>query len=316
MDGAWEDVVDALVREAQEETGVVIDRADVRAAVTVHHRGPGGNARVGIFFEVHRWAGDPQVMEPEVCDAMKWVPLDNLPAPMVAYCRAGLDAYQAGGRLAVRFQQPSDPIAHDPAADRLQLIPGVSTSTAPGQPALPVVEFAERAVGRITRWDDTSWPGERSRVWRVTGAIGGTWFVKTHQNDRFHDREVRAYRTWVPQLEPAAPRLVAADHALRAMVVTAVQGQPLHGAVHPADQERRIFHRIGSLARRIHRSAPPRPAPAGSTPAVKKAERHLRSARPHLMPGDVDLVRALVRRGEKLPPLEWVETHGDFQLLH
>ncbi|MFD0431788.1 NUDIX domain-containing protein [Streptomyces zhihengii] len=46
---------------------------------------------------------------------MDWFPLDALPAPMVAYCRAGIDAYRAGGGIAVHFQDPGDPIAHDPA---------------------------------------------------------------------------------------------------------------------------------------------------------------------------------------------------------
>ncbi|MFF7384738.1 NUDIX domain-containing protein [Streptomyces griseoluteus] len=127
LDGPHEDVVDALIRESREETGVVIDRADVRAAVTVHHRAPGGSARVGLLFEVRRWAGEPRVMEPDVCDAMTWVPLDRLPAATVAYCRAGLDAYRAGEHLAVHFQRPGDPIAHDPAADRLQVVPGVDS---------------------------------------------------------------------------------------------------------------------------------------------------------------------------------------------
>ncbi|GGJ27954.1 NUDIX domain-containing protein [Streptomyces brasiliensis] len=70
LDGPWEDMVTSLVRETREETGVVVDPADVRAAVTVHHRSPAGHARVGVFFEVRRWRGTPQVMEPQVCDAM------------------------------------------------------------------------------------------------------------------------------------------------------------------------------------------------------------------------------------------------------
>lgn len=44
------------------------------------------------------------------------------------------------------------------------------------------------------------------------------------------------------------------------------------------------------------------------------AERHLSAARSHLAPGDVEFVRELVRQAETLPALEWVETHGDFQL--
>ncbi|RZU36093.1 ADP-ribose pyrophosphatase YjhB (NUDIX family) [Streptomyces sp. BK022] len=137
LDGPHEDVVDALIREAREETGVVVDRADVRAAVTVHHRAPGGSARVGFLFEVRRWAGEPRVMEPDVCDAMTWVPLDTLPAATVAYCRAGLDAYRAGEPLAVHFQRPGDPIAHDPAADRLQVVPGVDFPPVRRGPAPP-----------------------------------------------------------------------------------------------------------------------------------------------------------------------------------
>ncbi|MER5311287.1 NUDIX domain-containing protein [Streptomyces sp. NPDC002773] len=117
-----ENVVVALVRETREETGVLVDPDDVRAAVTVHHRSPGGGTRVGFFFEVRRWKGTPQIMEPEVCDAMGWFPFDALPEPMVAYCRAGLDAYRAGARMAVHFQEPGDPIAYDPTADRLHLV--------------------------------------------------------------------------------------------------------------------------------------------------------------------------------------------------
>ncbi|MGW3404853.1 NUDIX hydrolase [Streptomyces zhihengii] len=117
VDGAHEDVVTAVVRETLEETGLVVHPDDVRAAVAVHHRGPGGRARIGFFFEATRWTGTPRVREPQVCDAMDWFPLDALPAPMVAYCRAGIDAYRAGGGIAVHFQDPGDPIAHDPAHD-------------------------------------------------------------------------------------------------------------------------------------------------------------------------------------------------------
>lgn len=60
LDGPHEDVVDALIREAAEEAGVSIDAADVRFAVAVHHRSPGGKARTGMFFEVRTWQGAPK----------------------------------------------------------------------------------------------------------------------------------------------------------------------------------------------------------------------------------------------------------------
>ncbi|MFE9812510.1 phosphotransferase [Streptomyces sp. NPDC005548] len=314
LDGPHEDVVTALIREAREETGVVIDPADVRSAVTVHHRSPEGASRTGHFFEVRQWKGVPRIAEPDVCDAMDWTPLHALPAQMVAYCRAGLDAYSAGARLAVHFQLLGDSIAYDPGTDRLRFVPDVTGQASTARPDAAVVEFAEQAVGRIARWTDTSWAREESRVWQVHGVQGGTWYVKVHQSERFHDREVRGLRTWARELGAAAPRLVAADETLRAVVLTAVPGRPLHGAVLAPERERAVFQRIGALARRIHQSSPPRPAPAGSGPAVAKADRHLAAARSHLLPGDEEFVRELVRQAEDLPPLEWLETHGDLQL--
>ncbi|MHC3393944.1 phosphotransferase [Streptomyces lavendulocolor] len=308
LDGPWEDMVTALVRETREEAGIVVDPADVRAAVTVHHRSPAGGARIGAFFEVKRWDGTPKVMEPQVCDAMDWFALDRLPEPMVAYCRAGLDAYRAGARMAVHFQEPGDPIAYHPDADRLVLVPE------PGNPgAVPpeVSAFAEQAVGRITDWTDASWARAESRVWRADGAEGGTWYVKIHQNDRFHRREVTALRGWVPGLGPAAPRLVAADPTQRAVVLTAVGGRSLHGAVHSPEQQRLIFHHIGQLAAAIHTSAPPRPA-AGTLP-LEKLDRHLDGARPHLDPGDEEFIRATAKKAATLPAPDLVPTHGDFQ---
>ncbi|MFJ8743216.1 phosphotransferase [Embleya sp. NPDC127516] len=310
LDGPHEDVVGAVIREAEEETGVVVDPADVRAAVTVHHRSPGGGARVGFFFEARLWRGTPRVMEPAVCDGMAWYRLDALPTPMVAYCRAGLDAYRVGTRLAVHFQQPGDPIAYDPTADRLRRVPAVGD--ADPVPPTAVREFTERAVGRIAEWSDASWARADSRVWRAHGAAGGLWFVKIHQNERFHDRETSAYRSWVPRLGGAAPRLMAADADLRAVVVTAVPGRSLHGAVHPPDVERRIFRGIGALAASIHRSAPARRAD-GACAGLESLERLLDGVRGHLLPGDEDFVRAAARQAARLPGLDLVPVHGDLQ---
>ncbi|MER6031851.1 phosphotransferase [Streptomyces sp. NPDC001851] len=305
-----EDVVTALVRETGEETGVLVYPADVCAAVTVHHRSPGGGTRVGFFFEVRHWHGSPRVMEPDRCDAIGWFSLDALPEPMVAYCRAGLDAYRAGARIALHFQESGDPIAYDPAVDRLRLLPHAGPCSTTPEDA--VRDFVERAVGRVTGWTDVSWARKGSQVWRARDAEDGVWFVKIHQSDRFHQREVTAFRSWVPCLGPMAPRLMAADASLRAVVITAVPGRSLHGAVHPPEQERRIFHRIGQLAATIHRSAPALPPLPDSMP-LEKLERHLDGARACLEPGDEAFIRATTKEAAGLPALERVPTHGDFQ---
>ncbi|SER89821.1 NUDIX domain-containing protein [Streptomyces qinglanensis] len=158
----------------------------------------------------------------------------------------------------------------------LEFVPATDHPPESSRPETEVRRFAEQAVGRIARWTDTSWAREGSQVWRADGAAGGTWYVKVHQNDRFHDREVAALRTWVPHLGVAAPKLVTADTQLRAVVVTAVPGRPLHGTGLSPKEQRRLFHRIGALASAIHRSAP---APAARKP--------LGVPRPRLRPGRV-----------------------------
>ncbi|MEU7028911.1 phosphotransferase [Streptomyces sp. NPDC046275] len=209
----------------------------------------------------------------------------------------------------MHFQEPGDTIGYDPDANRTVLVPDAgSREDVPEE----VRAFAEQAVGRITAWTDVSWAREESCVWRVRGAEGGTWYVKIHQNGRFHQREVGALRGWVPSLGEAAPRLVAADTQRRAVVLTAVGGRSLHGATYAPEQQRRIFHRIGQLAAAIHTSAPPRPA-ASSLP-LGKLERHLDGARAHLAPGDEEFIRATAEKAAGLPALGTVPTHGDFQL--
>ncbi|KOG47227.1 NUDIX hydrolase [Streptomyces virginiae] len=306
-----EDMVEGVIREAREETGVVIAAADVAAAVTVHHRPPrGAGSRIGVLFEVRRWSGAPRVMEPDRCDGMGWYPLDGLPDPMVAYCRAGLDAYRAGLPAAVHFQRPGDPVAYAAhAVDRTRLVPGPPT----GGVELPhsLREFAEHAVGRIAEAADTSCARSGSRVWRLTGSGGGIWYLKQHRGPVFHDREVAAYRAWVPVLGRGAPRLVAADPAVRAVVVTAVAGRSPRGMFLDAAAEVRLHRELGRLARALHRSAPERPA--GLATAAATVKRHLEEARPHLAAGDEELVLGLVRTYEDLPRPVLVPTHGDLQ---
>ncbi|WP_199811263.1 aminoglycoside phosphotransferase family protein [Kitasatospora phosalacinea] len=107
---------------------------------------------------------------------------------------------------------------------------------------------------------------------------------------------------------------MAVDADLSAVVVTALPGRPLHGAVHPPEQQRAIFHQVGALAAAIHRPAPAAGPDDTLSAALEKMERHLDAARTHLAPGDADFVRALAARAELLQEPETVFTHGDLQL--
>jgi 8-oxo-dGTP pyrophosphatase MutT (NUDIX family) len=98
-DGAWhlpsghleahESVVAALIREAKEELGIVIEPDEVEFTHVMHNSSSGG--RVAFFFTVHRWTGTPHNQEPDKCAELRWFALDELPDHMIPYCRAALD---------------------------------------------------------------------------------------------------------------------------------------------------------------------------------------------------------------------------------
>ncbi len=120
-----EDVREAMLRETREEIGLRLEPEELRVALVMQHRSPRGAPRMGWFFEA--WLGqgrEPVNAEPDKCSELGWFPLGGLPDDMVAYCRAGLEAYRAGARFALHWHLPGDSIAHDPAApDRLVVLP-------------------------------------------------------------------------------------------------------------------------------------------------------------------------------------------------
>nr|WP_309063164.1 NUDIX domain-containing protein [Streptomyces sp.] len=92
-----ESVRACLVREAHEEAGLVVDPADLTLVHTVHLLDrEDAEPRIQLFFAASRWAGEPEVREPDKCTAWTWWPLDGLPEPMVAYTRAAIDGIRAG----------------------------------------------------------------------------------------------------------------------------------------------------------------------------------------------------------------------------
>lgn len=119
-----EDVVAGMVREAREEIGLSLDAGDLRVALVMQHSAPGEQPRMGWFFEADAGAGgEPVNAEPAKCSQLGWFPLADLPDDMVAYCRAGLEAYRAGHRFVLHRHSPGDEIAFEPKAPRSVPLP-------------------------------------------------------------------------------------------------------------------------------------------------------------------------------------------------
>lgn len=98
-----ESVVEAAVREAAEELGVVVDPAQLRPLTVLHRGEPGGPAveqRVDFFFETDRWEGTPRIVEPQKAADLAWVPLAEPPVSLVpheALVLRALHARETGG---------------------------------------------------------------------------------------------------------------------------------------------------------------------------------------------------------------------------
>lgn len=96
-----ESILDAAVREAKEETGIVLDPAALRLSLSIHQRNPGGHTRLGFVFEPRQWHGDPVNCEPAKCSELRWASPDSPPADTVAYTAAILRAISRGETFAL-----------------------------------------------------------------------------------------------------------------------------------------------------------------------------------------------------------------------
>jgi 8-oxo-dGTP diphosphatase len=99
LDGS-ETVSAAMIREAEEEAGVIISRDDLQVVHVMHRNvaGPdsGPEERADFFLAAGRWQGTPAIMEPDKCDEVAWYPLTSLPGNVVPYVLAAVRCYQRG----------------------------------------------------------------------------------------------------------------------------------------------------------------------------------------------------------------------------
>ena len=98
LDGR-ETVIDAARREAQEEVAVQIDPQDIQYSSVMHRME--GDERVDFFVHVIKWDGEPVNAEPDKCDDIRWVHVDDLPANTIPYIRRALYNHHTG----IKFEE-------------------------------------------------------------------------------------------------------------------------------------------------------------------------------------------------------------------
>ena len=94
MDGHWacgasghveaaESVLEAALRETDEELGIDVEVTDLDALTAMHRTNDLGGAaleqRIDLFFTLRTWAGTPSVREPAKNGGLRWFCLTDLP---------------------------------------------------------------------------------------------------------------------------------------------------------------------------------------------------------------------------------------------
>ncbi|MGX1851117.1 NUDIX domain-containing protein [Streptomyces sp. NPDC055299] len=88
-----ESALSCLVREAEQEAGLLIEPGDVELAHVVHLvDSPGGRPLMQVVFRAREWSGTPAVRD----TGWGWWHPAELPAPIVPYTRAAIEGIRAG----------------------------------------------------------------------------------------------------------------------------------------------------------------------------------------------------------------------------
>ena len=94
LDGG-EDVYAAMIREAGEEAGILLQRPALEI-VQVMHRKSAAEERVDYFLACNTWEGEVRNMEPDKCDDLCWCPWAAIPDNTIGYVRAAIENYRNG----------------------------------------------------------------------------------------------------------------------------------------------------------------------------------------------------------------------------
>ena len=102
---ANEFALDALIRESEEEAGIILNEADMQLVHVLHKHTKFGAHRVTLYFKATKWKGDLRTGEPSKFKGVSWFSLDNLPSNLSSTVRHVLVQYREG-QLYSEFTNP------------------------------------------------------------------------------------------------------------------------------------------------------------------------------------------------------------------
>ncbi|HEX6467876.1 MAG TPA: aminoglycoside phosphotransferase family protein [Streptosporangiaceae bacterium] len=146
------------------------------------------------------------------------------------------------------------------------------TATMRDTAALPadLRRWVARHLPGATTAIDASWDRDNSQVWHLEGDTAA--YVKLSSSQDSYARETNAYRHAAALGPDQAPRMLAADPTLRAILTTALAGSVVRDLPLAPAIEARVHELAGRLLRRWH--SHPEPVPPGTRQALRTSMAH------------------------------------------
>ncbi len=93
----WETFTDTILREAQEEAWITLDRKKIKVAHIQHRKSDNdASERVHTYFVATEWEGEIKNMEAHKCSDLSWFDLNNLPENMVDCVKFSIENIRDG----------------------------------------------------------------------------------------------------------------------------------------------------------------------------------------------------------------------------
>ncbi len=82
---------EAMIREAKEEIGITLTNNQLKTIQVMHRKSV--VERIDYFLIATEWSGEIKNMEPNKCDELKWVNINDLPSNTIPYIKHAIEEY-------------------------------------------------------------------------------------------------------------------------------------------------------------------------------------------------------------------------------
>ena len=104
-----EDVYQALVREAREELNIDINVKNIEDTFVGNRINKNLKPYYDVYFVIKNYKGIIKINEPNKCQELKWVLLDNMPDDVIEFEKIALTNYKKGIKFSViRIDEEKD----------------------------------------------------------------------------------------------------------------------------------------------------------------------------------------------------------------